>query len=106
MSWLIAAVACLPCGFAMAQATGVRPLGGVVLAALAAYAVIGSPAPPRRGAAWAVVVVACFAASHALADPLGTWGAVALVTLVAGGSAVPLLSDRTVRPPGSAPTWP
>jgi hypothetical protein len=88
------AVSALPVGFAVAQATGVRPLGGVVLAALAVAAVLGEPR--RRAAAWLAVLLVCFVASHLLADPLGTWGAVALVTAITGAAGLVLL-DRPAR---------
>jgi hypothetical protein len=78
------AVLCLPVGFAVADATGVRPLGGLVLAALAVAAVISANAAARNAAAFLVVIVVLFALSHVLADPLGTWGAVALVSALAG----------------------
>jgi hypothetical protein len=87
----LCALTCLPAGFAVAQLTGARPLGGIVLAGLALGAVLASGAPARRAAAWGGVVLACFAASHVLAGPLGTWGAVAAVTVVAGAAAAVLL---------------
>ena len=90
-TWPIAAGS-LVAGFAVAQATGVRPLGGLVLIALAAAAVLGEPV--RRAAAWVAVLLVCFAASHLLADPLGTWGAVALVTAITGAAGL-LLLDRS-----------
>jgi hypothetical protein len=87
------AVAALPVGFAVAQGTGIRPLGGLVLALLAAAAVLAPGTSWRRSATWVVILLACFVASHALADPLGTWGAVAIVTAVTGVAGLVLL-DR------------
>jgi hypothetical protein len=87
------AVASLPVAFAVAQSTGVRPLGGLVLALLAAGAVVVARAGTGRAATWLAVLLACFVASHLLADALGTWGAVALVTVVTGAAGVVLL-DR------------
>jgi hypothetical protein len=85
------ALACLPLGFLVADVTGVRPLGGLVLAALAVAAVIAARAPAGRAAAFLVITVALFALSHALADPLGTWGAVALAAAVDGAASYLLL---------------
>ena len=83
MRGLICAAACLPAGFGVAQATGVRPLGGLVLLALALFAGRWSNAKPRRVALWYGTVLACFVASHLLADVAGAWGAIAIVTVVA-----------------------
>ena len=77
---------CLPLGFGVALATGVRPLGGIVLVALAALAAHLSRAPRARQIAWLLVVLACFAASHVLADVAGRWGAIAVVSAVATGA--------------------
>src|SRR3954452_14518450 len=87
------AVAALPVAFAVAQGTGIRPLGGLVLVLLAAGAVLAPGVQRRRAIVWLVVLFACFVASHVLAGPLGTWGAVALVTAVTGLTGVALL-DR------------
>jgi hypothetical protein len=87
----IAAAACLPVGFAVAAVTGVRPLGGIVLVALAALAVHWAVALPGRKLAWLAVVLACFVAAHLLADVTGAWGAVAIVAAVATGAYVAIL---------------
>jgi hypothetical protein len=87
------AVASLPVAFAVADASGVRPLGGLVLVVLAGAAVLAGHRHPGRSAGWLALLLACFAASHALADTAGTWGAVAIVTVVAGVAGVALL-DR------------
>ena len=93
------AVAALPVAFVVAQATGVRPLGGVVLVLLAVAAVLAPGV--RRGAAalWVAVLLVCFVASHVLADPLGTWGAVALVTGITGAAGLVLLDRQGSRAP-------
>jgi hypothetical protein len=79
----------LAAGFGIAQATGVRALGGAVFAGAGlAAAWLWSR---RRG--WAVVVglgtlyVAAFALAHVLALGMGVpaWLAVSLVTLTAAG---------------------
>ena len=83
MRALVCAAACLPAGFGIAVATGVRPLGGLVLVLLAGLAGGWSGAPRSRQLAWYAVVLVCFVASHLLADTTGAWGAVAIVTAVA-----------------------
>jgi hypothetical protein len=93
-TWPIAAAAFVA-GFAVADATGVRPLGGLVL--LAAGAWCFARWRPRIGAGRAAALVAfcaaAFVVSHLLADPLGTWGAVLTVAAVVG-LAVALVADR------------
>jgi hypothetical protein len=88
---LVCAAACLPAGFGVAVATGVRPLGGVVLVVLAALAGRWSNAPRGRQIRWYLVVLVCFIASHLLADPIGAWGGVVIVTAVATAAYVALL---------------
>jgi hypothetical protein len=92
-SWPFA-LACLPLGFAVAQATGVRALGGIVMVALGLLAVRAARTAPPRPAVWGLIAFACFVISHVLADPLGAWGAVALVTLVTGAAGALLLERR------------
>ncbi len=93
MTWPVASGS-LVLGFAVAQATGVRPLGGVVLAAGAGWCAlrwrrtVGIP----RTAGLVVLYVACFVASHLIADTAGTWGAVFIVAAIAGLAAL-LLAD-------------
>jgi len=93
MTWPVASGS-LVLGFGVAQATGVRPLGGVVLAAGAGWCAlrwrrsVGS----GRTAALVALYIACFVASHLIADAVGTWGAVFLVAAVVGG-AVLLIAD-------------
>ena len=91
MRGLLCAAACLPAGFGVAVATGVRPLGGIVLLVLALLAGRWSGAALRKQIAWYVVVVLCFAASHLLGHAIGAWGAVAVVTVVATGAYVAIL---------------
>src|SRR5215213_8333684 len=73
MAASVLAFAALPVAFAVADATGVRPLGGAVLVVLAGGAVLVARAPVWRAAAWVAVLLTCFVGSHVLADPLGTW---------------------------------
>jgi thiol:disulfide interchange protein len=76
-------------GFAVAQATGVRPLGGLVLLAGAVWCALRWR--PRVGTAATLgllaLAVVLFALSHVLGDAIGTWPAVVLVAAVAGAAA-------------------
>ncbi len=82
-------------GFAVAQATGIRPLGGIVLFAGCAWC--GTrwlrSAGAARTAVLVVVYLAGFVLSHVIADTLGSWGSVLLVAAVVGLAAY-LLADR------------
>jgi hypothetical protein len=84
MRGLICAAACLPAGFGVAVATGVRPLGGIVLLALAVVA--GNELRARLRLPWYGIVLVCFVVSHLLGHAIGAWGAVAVVTAVATGA--------------------
>jgi hypothetical protein len=92
--WPVAAAA-LPVGFAIAQGTGVRPLGGAVMVAL-----LGVCAWRRRAAGAArslgvaAVAVAAFVASHLLHDALTVPGAVALAGGAVGLAAYGLVDRR------------
>jgi hypothetical protein len=85
VTWPVASASLLV-GFAVAQATGVRPLGGVVLALGAGWCAlrwrrfVGT----ARAAALVGVYLALFVLSHVIASPLGTWPAVLLVAVVMG----------------------
>lgn len=84
-TWPIAAGALL-LGFAVAEATGVRALGGVVLFAgalacgLRWRVLLGLP----RALALVAVFLAGFALAHPLGDAIGSWPAVVLVAAVVG----------------------
>lgn len=79
-TWPVAAGS-LVLGFAVAEATGIRPLGGLVLLVGAGWCALRWR--ERAGAPVAVallaIYLAAFVASHLIADALGTWGSVALV---------------------------
>ncbi len=86
-------------GFALAQQTGVRPLGGaVMLAANAAavrqwHAVGGFPlAAGLTAAYWTAMGV-----SHPLAKKVGTWPSVLGVTAASAGAAWVLADRRAAR---------
>jgi hypothetical protein len=83
MRGVLCAAACLPVGFGVAVATGVRPVGGVVLVILAALAGRWSGAPVQRQAAWYALVALLFGLSHVLGHVIGTWPAIAVVTAAA-----------------------
>ncbi|WP_282944231.1 hypothetical protein [Cellulomonas endometrii] len=91
----VPAAVTLVLGFAVAQGTGVRALGGLVL--LAGVAWCAWRALPASGVlrVTAVVVLGavCFVASHLLADTLGAWPSVLLAAAVLGAGTA-LLLDR------------
>ena len=85
-------------GFAVAEFTGVRALGGVVLVAGVVWCVVRA-----RSAGWwrvaAVVLVGavCFALSHPLGGVIGAWPAVTVAALVLGLATFALV-DRPSQP--------
>lgn len=84
-------------GFAVAQATGVRALGGVVLLAGVAWCAVRAwrPAGPARTVVVVLVGAVCFVASHLLAPHLGAWPSVVLVAVVLGATTHALVDRRT-----------
>ena len=82
-------------GFAVADATGVRPLGGLVLAVALGWCAVRwrRTAGAGRAAALVALYLAAFVASHLIGDVVGTWGAVLLVAAVVGAAAW-LAADR------------
>jgi hypothetical protein len=75
-------------GYLVARETGVRPLGGLVLLAAAAYC--GREwlreTDPKTTAGLVGVYVAAFAGSHALAPQIGAWPSVLTVAAVSGAA--------------------
>lgn len=73
----------LVAGFAVAVATGSRPLGGVVLAACGLTCIAIWLARDGRGVAVRLTVAGllAFALSHVLGLVIGAWPAVAVVTI-------------------------
>ncbi|CAA9338330.1 MAG: Integral membrane protein [uncultured Friedmanniella sp.] len=82
-------------GYLTARETGIRPLGGVVLAAAGAFA--GRTWLAKRGpavtAGLAAVYLLGFGASHPLAKKIGAWPSVLAVTAVSAGASYALV-DR------------
>ncbi|MFM1916618.1 MAG: hypothetical protein RJB01_133 [Actinomycetota bacterium] len=79
-------------GFAIAQASGNRALGGVVMVILA---VMSATLMFRSGARWGIVgagavFLAAFALSHPLGNLIGSWPAVILASAVAGAASFEL----------------
>ena len=97
-TWPIAAGA-LIAGFAVADATGVRALGGVVLLAAGAWCFTRWRAQAGTGRAVALVAfsAAAFVLSHVLADALGTWGAVLTVAALVGVASWALADRLAIR---------
>jgi len=105
VTWPVASGSLL-LGFAVAQLTGVRPLGGIVLVAGCAWCAlrwlrVGRP----RTLVLVVIYVGGFALSHVIADTLGAWPSVLLVAAVVGAaahvladSAAPRVSPARARP--------
>lgn len=97
-TWPIAAGALL-LGFAVAVASGSRPLGGVVLflgglaCGLRWRVLLGL----RRALALVAVFLAGFALAHPLGHAIGAWPAVLLVALVVGAVAW-RVADRPAAP--------
>lgn len=82
-------------GFGVADATGVRPLGGLVLGAagIAAGVVWAKRDGATRTTALAAVYLGGFVGSHFLAHEIGAWPSVLTVSAVSAGASY-VLSDR------------
>lgn len=106
-TWLVAAGSLL-IGFAVADVTGVRPLGGIVLFLGALWC--GLRWRREQGLAVAVALVAAFLAAFALSHPLGraigSWPAVLVVAAFVGtivwGRVDREATSRTGVPPAPA----
>ena len=105
VTWPVASGSLL-LGFAVAQATDVRALGGLVLVAGCVWCAQRwlRAAGALRAAALVIVYVAAFVGSHVVADALGAWPAVLLAAAVAGLAAYALAdtADGRLRPPARA----
>jgi len=85
----------LVAGYLTARQTGVRPLGGAVLAAGGVYATARwrrQVGLPKAGVLLATYLGG-FGASHPLAKKIGAWPSVLAVAAVSGGASY-LLADR------------
>ncbi|RNI19862.1 hypothetical protein [Flexivirga caeni] len=82
-------------GYLIARETGIRPLGGVVLAAAGVYAGRSwlAKSGPAATAGLTALYLGAFGASHPLAKKIGAWPSVAVAAAVSGGAAY-LLADR------------
>ena len=82
-------------GWLTARETGIRPLGGAVLAAAGGWAIRSwlAKTNPLTTAGLTALYVGGFGASHPLAKKIGSWPAVLTVTTVAAGAAG-VLADR------------
>ncbi len=105
MTWPVASGSLL-LGFAVAQLTGVRALGGIVLVAGCAWCAlrwlrVGRP----RTAVLVIVYVGAFILSHVIADTLGAWPSVLLMGAAVGAAAYGLADAATapVRPARARP---
>jgi hypothetical protein len=87
-TWPVAAGS-LVAGFAVADLTGVRPLGAIVLIAGAAWCFARWRERTNTGRAVGLVAfyAAAFAVSHVLADALTAWGSVAFVAVLTAAAA-------------------
>jgi len=85
-------------GFGLAEATGLRWLGGLVMVAanLLALPTWLATGGTRLAVGLTVVFWACMVLSHPLAHGIGTWPSVLTASLVAAAAAW-LLADRRVR---------
>jgi hypothetical protein len=94
----------LALGFAVADVTGVRPLGGIVLVAGAAWCALRwrERAGTGRAAALVGLYLAAFAVSHPLGHAIGAWPAVAVVAAIAAGGAWAWGDATPARTPASA----
>lgn len=84
-TWPVAAGSLLA-GFGVAEATGVRALGGIVLVAGAGWCALRwrRSAGTGRTAGLLLVYLASFAGSHVIHDQVGAWPAVFIAAGVTG----------------------
>jgi hypothetical protein len=89
----------LVAGYLVARETGVRPLGGVVLAAAGAWCHRAWSRRAGSGTAAALLGIygAGFAGSHPLAKRIGAWPAVLTVAAISGAASW-VLADRATTP--------
>lgn len=102
-TWPVAAGSLL-LGFGVAQATGVRALGAIVLIAGAAWCATRwrRGAGAGRTAALLLVYVGAFVGSHLIADTVGAWGAVLIAAALTGLAAWALADAAVARASATA----
>lgn len=83
-------------GWLTARETGIRPLGGVILAAAGGYAARSWNAKAGAGVAAGLTAgyIGAFGLSHPLAKKIGPWPAVLSVTAAVAGAAYALSDQR------------
>jgi hypothetical protein len=92
----LVAAATFLAGFGVAELTGVRAIGGLVLLAggiwcgRASLSLVG----PRKTIALLSIAAALFVVSHPLGEAIGAWPAVAASAALAAGAAGALLAQR------------
>lgn len=101
MTWPVASGSLL-LGFAVAQLTGIRPLGGIVLVAGCAWCTLrwlrgGGRARYPRTAVLVILYIGGFVVSHLIADTLGAWPSVLLVAAVVGAATYALADNAPPR---------
>lgn len=98
-TWPIVAFS-LVAGFGVADATGVRALGGIVLAAALAWCFLRwrERAGTARAAGLGALYLGAFAASHGLGHLIGAWPSV-LVVATLSAWATWAIADVHGRPP-------
>jgi hypothetical protein len=87
-------------GFGIAELTGVRAIGGLVLLAGCAWcarAALQVAGPPATGALVAIAL-AMFVASHPLGHAIGAWPAVVVCAALLGGAAAALVGRKRGGP--------
>jgi hypothetical protein len=91
-------------GYVVARETGVRPLGGAVLATAGAWCTRtwARRAGPGTATALLGIYTAGFAGSHPLAKRIGAWPAVLTVAAVSGAASW-ALADRVVAQDAEIP---
>lgn len=97
-TWPVAAGSLL-LGFAVAQATGIRPLGGLVLVAGAVWCALRwrRSAGMARTAGLLLLYFTAFVVTHLLADTLGAWPSVMLAAAVTGLAVWAIADTERVR---------
>lgn len=92
-------------GFGVAELTGVRAIGGLVLLAGGAWCALASVSivGPRRTIALLAIALALFVVSHPLGEAIGPWPAVAVSAALLAGAAAALANRRPGALRGHAP---